>query len=61
MGRISAVADVFDALLSDRCYRPALSVPEAVKVIEDGKGTHFDPRIADLLIDGLDEVLSLRA
>jgi putative two-component system response regulator len=61
MGRISAVADVFDALLSDRCYRPALPVPDAVKVIDDGKGTHFDPRIADLLIDGLDEVLSLRA
>ncbi len=60
-GRISAVADVFDALLSDRCYRPALSVPDAVTVIEDGRGTHFDPRIADLLIDGLDEVLSLRA
>jgi PAS domain S-box-containing protein len=60
-GRISAVADVFDALLSDRCYRPALPVPDAVKVIEDGRGTHFDPRIADLVIESLDEVLSLRA
>lgn len=61
VGRISAVADVFDALLSDRCYRPALPVPNAVKVIEDGKGTHFDPHIADLLIDDLDEVLACRA
>lgn len=61
VGRISAVADVFDALLSDRCYRPALLVPDAVKVIEDGRGTHFDPRIAGLLIDGLNEALSLRA
>jgi putative two-component system response regulator len=60
-GRISAVADVFDALLSDRCYRPALSVPEAVRVIEDGKGAHFDPRVADLLIDRVGEALSLRA
>jgi PAS domain S-box-containing protein len=59
-GRISAVADVFDALLSDRCYRPALSVTDAVEVIRDGRGTHFDPQIVDLLINGLDEALSLR-
>ncbi len=59
-GRISAVADVFDALLSDRCYRPALPMPDAVEIIRDGKGAHFDPRIVDLLINGLDEVLSLR-
>jgi HD-GYP domain-containing protein (c-di-GMP phosphodiesterase class II) len=59
-GRISAVADVFDALLSDRCYRPALRVSDAVEVIQDGRGTHFDPQIADLLINGLGEALSLR-
>lgn len=59
-GRITAVADVFDALLSDRCYRPALAVEDAVAIIREGSGTHFDPQIADLLIDGLDEVLSLR-
>lgn len=59
-GRITAVADVFDALLGDRCYRPALAVEDAVAIIREGSGTHFDPQIADLLIDGLDEVLSLR-
>jgi PAS domain S-box-containing protein len=59
-GRISAVADVFDALLSDRCYRPALPVSDAVEVIRDGRGTHFDPQIVDLLINGLDKALSLR-
>lgn len=59
-GRITAVADVFDALLSDRCYRPALAVPDAVAIIRDGNGTHFDPRIANLLVDDLDEALSLR-
>jgi len=59
-GRISAVADVFDALLSDRCYRSALPVSDAVQVIQDGRGTHFDPQIADLLINGLGEALSLR-
>jgi PAS domain S-box-containing protein len=59
-GRISAVADVFDALLSDRCYRSALSVTDSAEVIRDGRGTHFDPQIVDLLINGLDEALSLR-
>ena len=59
-GRIVAVADVFDALLSDRPYRPAMSVNEAVKVIEESRGTHFDPQIADILLEHLDEALSLR-
>jgi PAS domain S-box-containing protein len=60
-GRITAVADVFDALLSDRCYRPAMSVQETVAIIEEGRGTQFDPEIVDVLIDGLAEVLRLRA
>lgn len=59
-GRITAVADVFDALLSDRYYRPALTVSETVEIIRGGRGSHFDPEIVDLLIDGLDEVLLLR-
>ena len=59
-GRITAVADVFDALLSDRCYRAALTVGETVEIIKEGRGTRFDPQIVDLLIDGLDEVLLLR-
>jgi PAS domain S-box-containing protein len=60
-GRITAVADVFDALLSDRCYRPAMSVDETVEIIEEGRGTQFDPEIVDVLIDGLAEVLRIRA
>ncbi len=59
-GRITAVADVFDALLSNRCYRSALPVAEAVEVIQKGRGTHFDPAIAGLLIDSLEEALLLR-
>jgi len=59
-GRIVAVADVFDALLSDRCYRKAMTVNEAAKVIEAGHGTHFDPNAADFLLENLDEALSLR-
>ena len=60
-GRIVAIADVFDALLSDRCYRPAMPVSEAMQIIEEGRGAHFEPRIADLLLKNLDEALTLRA
>ncbi len=59
-GRIAAVADVFDALLSDRCYRPRYAVGEAVRMMKEGRGTHFDPRIVDVLLEHLEEVLSLR-
>lgn len=59
-GRITAVADVFDALLSDRCYRSALSVDDAVEVMREGRGTHFDPQIVDALLGHLEEALSLR-
>jgi PAS domain S-box-containing protein len=59
-GRITAVADVFDALLSDRCYRSALSVEDAVEVMAQGRGTHFDPQVVDALLDHLEEALSLR-
>jgi PAS domain S-box-containing protein len=60
-GRITAVADVFDALLSDRPYRPALSVEETVEVLERGKGSQFDPQIVDILLDEhLGEALSAR-
>jgi putative two-component system response regulator len=59
-GRIVAVADVFDALLSDRPYRPAMSVEEAVRVIQEGRGTHFDPEVVDALVDHLDDAIELR-
>jgi putative two-component system response regulator len=59
-GRITAIADVFDALLSDRHYRPALTVEETVEVIKEGRGGQFDPRIADILLEHLDEALLLR-
>lgn len=59
-GRITAVADVFDALLSDRCYRPAFSPDEAVARIRDENGTHFDPWVADVLLENVEEILALR-
>jgi PAS domain S-box-containing protein len=59
-GRITAVADVFDALLSDRHYRLALTVEETVDVIEKGRGSQFDPQIVDILLEHLDEALAVR-
>jgi PAS domain S-box-containing protein len=59
-GRIVAVADVFDALLSDRVYRPALSVDDAVGLLRSGRGSQFDPEILDLLLDHLGEAIALR-
>lgn len=59
-GRITAVADVFDALLTDRSYRSALSMDDAIAVMRDGRGTQFDPEIVDVLLDNLEEVLAVR-
>jgi putative two-component system response regulator len=60
-GRIVAVADVFDALLSDRPYRPAMSLDETTKLIVAERGAHFDPAVVDALLDNLDEAVRLRS
>ncbi|QHI71328.1 HD domain-containing phosphohydrolase [Aminipila terrae] len=49
--RIMAVADVFDALVSKRCYKEAMDSEEAFKIIEASSGTHFDPEIAKVFIE----------
>jgi hypothetical protein len=59
-GRIVAVADVFDALTSDRVYRPAISVSDALRYMADGRGSHFDPHVLDAFERALDEILSVR-
>ena len=54
--RIMAVADVFDALTSPRVYKPAFSLDKALSIIEEGKGTQFDAKCVEALMDSLDEV-----
>jgi len=49
-GRIMAIADVYDALISERPYKKAFSREEAFKIIVDGKGTQFDPLLIDLFL-----------
>jgi putative two-component system response regulator len=47
VGRIAAVADVFDALTRDRPYRRAMPIASATEVMLDGRGSHFDPEMLD--------------
>ena len=46
-GRITAVADVFDALSSKRPYKPAFPFDKCMQILEDGRGSHFDPVVLD--------------
>lgn len=48
--RIIAVADVYDALTSDRSYRPAMTIQDAVGIIQAGSGTKFDPTVVNCLL-----------
>ena len=59
-GRIVAVADVFDALTSDRVYREAMSTETAVRIMREGRGSHFDAEVLDALLDDLDAFLAVK-
>ncbi|MCR5735226.1 MAG: HD domain-containing protein [Lachnospiraceae bacterium] len=54
--RIMAVADVFDAVSSKRVYKPAIPFDQAVAIIVEGSGTHFDPKCVEAFLDSLTEV-----
>jgi cyclic di-GMP phosphodiesterase len=45
--RLMAVADVYDALISRRCYKPPVPHDQAVEIIREGRGKHFDPQVVD--------------
>ena len=59
-GRIVAVADVFDALVSDRVYRAALPVDEVVAAMRAEQGAHFDPDALEVLLTAIPEALAIR-
>jgi putative two-component system response regulator len=59
-GRIAALADAFDALTSTRPYRKALPVAEALEIIKQGRGNHFDPDVVDAFLAITDEILAIR-
>lgn len=59
-GRITAVADVFDALGHDRVYKEAWPLERILKLFQDEKGKQFDPTLVDLFMENLDEILAIK-
>ncbi len=58
-GRITALADVFDALGNDRCYKKAWPLDKVVNLIKEERGKHFEPRIVDILLENLDDIVGI--
>jgi putative two-component system response regulator len=59
-GRITAIADVFDALGSHRVYKKAWDDEKIFKLFRDERGKHFDPQLVDIFFDNLDEIIKVR-
>jgi putative two-component system response regulator len=61
VGRIVAIADVFDALTSRRPYKEPFPLEKAYGIIRDSRGSHFDPRVVDAFFASEAEILSIQA
>jgi len=59
--RLMALADVFDALISKRAYKPAFPLDRATAIITEGRGRHFDPDVVDAYLAHLDEFAAIAA
>ena len=55
VGRLMAIADVYDALISKRVYKPSFPHKKAVEIISEGKGIHFDPDMVEAFLELEDE------
>ncbi len=60
VGRISAIADVFDALTSPRPYKKAWDTEDAFALLIEEKGEHFDPRLVDIFLEHKQEILEIK-
>jgi putative two-component system response regulator len=60
VGRIAALADVFDALTSERPYKKAWPVEKAVETIKESSGKHFDPALVEVFLQQLPGILEIR-
>jgi response regulator RpfG family c-di-GMP phosphodiesterase len=58
--RVTAIADVFDALTSKRAYKDAWSFEESVKTIQKDAGTHFDPEMVKAFVEILDTIRAIQ-
>ena len=59
--RLMALADVFDALIAQRVYKRGYPLEEALRIIQDGRGSHFDPDVVDAFFARQDEFLAIAA
>ena len=60
LGRITAVADVFDAGGSERCYKKAWPLDEVLDLLEKGRDSHFDSSVIDVFMGNLDKITNIR-
>lgn len=59
-GRITAVADVFDALSTSRSYKSAFTLKKCFAILEDGRGTRFDPEVLDAFIAAREQIVQIQ-
>ena len=59
-GRITAIADVFDALITKRVYKPAYSLEKTVEIMKANRGSHFDPDMLDVFLDNIDDFVEIK-
>ncbi len=59
-GRITAIADVFDALTSKRPYKEPFSLEKSLSIIKEGRGSHFDPDVADAFFAVKKEIFAIK-
>ena len=60
VGRITALADVFDALTSVRPYKKAWTVEDAMSLINKESGKHFDPELVDMFVENLPHIIKIK-
>jgi len=60
-GRITAIADVFDALLSRRVYKAPIALQDVLELMREQKGKHFDPELLSLFLENMDGALAIKA
>ena len=60
-GRVVALADVFDALSSKRCYKPAYPMERCLEIIREERGGHFDPDVVDAFLRRIDDIPRIQA
>jgi len=59
-GRITAIVDVLDALLTKRCYKEAWPLEKVLTLLQQEKGKHFEPKLVDLVLENIEEILKIQ-